>query len=642
MHKILSRILLTLVVSAVLLVSLLPELVRWQAIRALAAQGIDLEIDYLGLVLRKGEISLDGLRIKNQDNLDISLATLDLQLRLLPLLDNQIEVSHLRLRDLAVKLQNGQEMTLGSVELEGDISVLLPDAMANQPNNSLSIEIPESLSISKFSFTRERQSIIQFDEGEIHKLRLELSTDTSSNESLALKLHSIVLKDTRIFSMDHLDSQPIVDFSEHILIEELHLDKIAFKEIGDHGKTPRELNIRNLNFSGLNTLLLKVPVVKASEQSNSTSAFPLIDIVKTFQTPENSAVNQQGVASPQAPLLFTLGELKISDGSSFTLIDTSHIPATSKSVEELFLRVNNINQANPDESSAFSFKAKTGEYSFLSLQGDIKPFTESVNVSITGQVKSLDLSPFSAYAEDSAAHRIKSGHLNAELEGSIVDNEIDIQVLLDLRKFYLENLDKNELPTETESSSMPLATALNLLRDNDDRIEFKLPISGDISAPDFSIQYILGILARKAITETVINYYTPFGLLGVTSALVNSATQLRFEPVLFEAGENTLTGAAERNIDRLAALLSKKQSLTLTLCPISTAGDWRKYFKQREGAKVSITPKQLAKLETLGLERGSKLKHSLVTRNVPPEQIVMCKATVDEKAIAAGYVNIGL
>jgi len=616
--------------------------VRWQAIRALAAQGIDLEIDYLGLVLRKGEISLDGLRIKNQDNLDISLATLDLQLRLLPLLDNQIEFSHLRLRDLAVKLQNGQEITLGSVELEGDISVLLPDAMANQPNNSLSMEIPESLSISKFSFTRERQSIIQFDEGEIHKLRLELSTDTSSNESLALKLHSIVLKDTRIFSMDHLDSQPIVDFSEHILIEELHLDKIAFKEIGDHGKTPRELNIRNLNFSGLNTLLLKVPVVKASEQSNSTSAFPLIDIVKTFQTPENSAVNQQGVASPQAPLLFTLGELKISDGSSFTLIDTSHIPATSKSVEELFLRVNNINQANPDESSAFSFKAKTGEYSFLSLQGDIKPFTESVNVSITGQVKSLDLSPFSAYAEDSAAHRIKSGHLNAELEGSIVDNEIDIQVLLDLRKFYLENLDKNELPTETESSSMPLATALNLLRDNDDRIEFKLPISGDISAPDFSIQYILGILARKAITETVINYYTPFGLLGVTSALVNSATQLRFEPVLFEAGENTLTGAAEQNIDRLAALLSKKQSLSLTLCPISTAGDWRKYFKQREGAKVSITPKQLAKLETLGLERGSKLKHSLVTRNVPPEQIVMCKATVDEKAIAAGYVNIGL
>jgi len=616
--------------------------VRWQAIRALAAQGIDLEIDYLGLVLRKGEISLDGLRIKNQDNLDISLATLDLQLRLLPLLDNQIEVSHLRLRDLAVKLQNGQEMTLGSVELEGDISVLLPDAMANQPNNSLSIEIPESLSISKFSFTRERQSIVQFEEGEIHKLRLELSTDTSSNESLALKLHSIVLKDTRIFSMEHLDSQPIVDFSEHILIEELHLDKIAFKEIGDHGKTPRELNIRNLNFSGLNTLLLKVPVVKASEQSNSTSAFPLIDIVKTFQTPENSAVNQQGVASPQAPLLFTLGELKISDGSSFTLIDTSHIPATSKSVEELFLRVNNINQANPDESSAFSFKAKTGEYSFLSLQGDIKPFTESVNVSITGQVKSLDLSPFSAYAEDSAAHRIKSGHLNAELEGSIVGNEIDIQVLLDLRKFYLENLDKNELPTETESSSMPLATALNLLRDNDDRIEFKLPISGDISAPDFSIQYILGILARKAITETVINYYTPFGLLGVTSALVNSATQLRFEPVLFEAGENTLTGAAEQNIDRLAALLSKKQSLSLTLCPISTAGDWRKYFKQREGAKVSITPKQLAKLETLGLERGSKLKHSLVTRNVPPEQIVMCKATVDEKAIAAGYVNIGL
>jgi len=252
------------------------------------------------------------------------------------------------------------------------------------------------------------------------------------------------------------------------------------------------------------------------------------------------------------------------------------------------------------------------------------------------------LSPLSAYVEGSAAHRIKSGHLSAKLGGTIVDNKIDFQVQLDLRKFYLKNLDRHELPTKTQTSSIPLATALNLLRDNDDRIEFVLPISGDVSAPDFSIQYILGILARKAITETVINYYTPFGLLGVTSALVNSATKLRFEPVSFEAGEKTLTSGADENIDRLAALLSKKQSLTLTLCPIITAGDWRKRFKQREGAKVSITPKQLTELENLGLVRGTILKNKLVKLDVPADQLVVCKATINEKIIAAGHVNIEL
>jgi len=169
-----------------------------------------------------------------------------------------------------------------------------------------------------------------------------------------------------------------------------------------------------------------------------------------------------------------------------------------------------------------------------------------------------------------------------------------------------------------------------------------LPISGDISAPDFSIQYILGILARKAITETVINYYTPFGLLGVTSALVNSATQLRFEPVFFEADKSNLTSVGEKNIDRLADLLSKKQTLTLTLCPVSTAGDWKKRFKQRESAEVSITPKQRTELENLGLERGSTLKNSLVKRKVPAAQIVVCKATVNQKINTTGYVNIEL
>ena len=642
MHKILSRILLTLVVSAVLLVSLLPELVRWQAIRALATQGIELEIDYLGLVLRKGEISLNGLRIKDQDNLDISLATLDLQLQLLPLLDNQIEISHLHLRDLAVKLPNGQEMNLGRVELKGNISVQLPRTTEGHLQSYLSVEMLESLNFNNFSFTRELQSIAQFDAGEIHKLHLELSTDTQSNKSFALNLHNIALRDTRIFGMEHLDPKPLEDFSEHISIEELHLDQIAFHQLDDDGKTPGELSIHKLEFAGLNTLLLKVPVAKASEQSNSRGAFPLMDIIKTLQAAENSAVSQQAAANPSAPLLFSLGELNVSDNSRFTFIDTSHTPATLRNVEEIFLQVTDIDQENPDQPSAFSFNAKNDKYSEFSFQGNIEPFSESVNASITGQIKSLDLSPFSAYAESSAAHRIKSGHLSAKLEGTIVDNKIDLQVLLDLRKFYLENLNANELPSEAEASSIPLATALNLLRDNDDRIEFKLPISGDVSAPDFSIQYILGILARKAITETVINYYTPFGLLGVTSALVNSATQLRFEPVHFEAGKNALTSVADKNIDRLAALLSKKQSLTLTLCPISTAGDWRKRFTQRESAKVSITAKQQTELEILGLERGTILKSRLVKLGVPADQLIVCKATINEKTDAAGHVNIEL
>jgi len=640
MHKILSRILLTLVISTVLLLSLLPELARWQAIRALSAQGIDLEIDYLGLALRKGEVSIDGLRIKDQDNLDISLATLNLQLRLLPLLDNQIEISHLSLHDLTVKLENGQEIGLGSIELKGDISVLLPDTFEDQANNALSLEILESLKFNKFSFTRELQSIVQLDEGEVHNLRIELSTGTNPNKSFALSLQDVELRDARIFSMEHLDSSPAENFSEHVSIAKLHLHKMAFKEIGDEGKTPRELSIQSLELGGLNTLLLKIPQVKLTEQSNSP--FPLIDIIKTLQAPEDSSANQPAISAPQAPLLFSLEQLNISDNSRFTLIDTSHAPATSRSVEEILLQINNIDQANPSGASAFSLKAKSGDYSEFSFKGDIKPFSESVNLAITGQVKSFDLSPLSAYAEDSAAHRIKSGHLNAELEGTIIDNNIDVQVLLDLRKFYLENLEKNERPSEAEGSSMPIASALNLLRDNDDRIEFKLPISGDVSAPDFSIQYILGILARKAITETVINYYTPFGLLGLTSALVNSATQLRLEPVSFEAGRNTLTSAGEKNIDRLAGLLSKKQSLTLTLCPVSTGGDWRKRFKQRENAEVSVTQKQGEELETLGLERGSILKNSLVKRNVPAEQIVVCKATIKQNVNSSGYVNIEL
>ena len=642
MYKILSRTLLTLAISALLLISLLPELLRWQAIRALAAQGIELEINYLGLALRKGEVQLDGLRIKDQNQLDVAVSALTLQLSLLPLLDKEIVVSNFKLRDLTVKLSNNQELQLGSVELDGDITVLLPNTAEGSTQKDLSIEMLEGFILSELALSQGPQSIVQIDAGEIRGLQFRFANGAESNKSISLTLSDIALNDISILGREHLNPKIAKKFSEHISLAELRLNQLAFQQTGTNGNAPSKLSVHSLSIAGLNTLLLKVPVEGSPDQNHRSSGFPLVDAVQELQTAPKPAQAKQKTNKPQTALQVSLKEFQIGGGSRFTLIDTSHTPATTRSFEDITIQIDNINQAKPKEPSTFSISAKTDEYGSLAFQGDIKPFLETVNASITGQVKSLDLSPLSAYAETSAAHRIKSGHLNADIKGTVADNKVDVQVLLDLRKFYLENLNKQELPKETKASTLPLATALNLLRDNDDRIEFKLPISGDVYAPDFSIQYILGIVARKAITETVINYYTPFGLVGVTSALVSSATQLQFEPVQFSLGENSLANGADKNVDKLATLLTKRQKLTLTLCPFTTAGDWRQRYKIRENATVAMTPEQFSEMEALGVERGALLKKSLVEKNVSAEQVIVCKATVNNKENSAGFVSIEL
>ena len=642
MRKILSRTLLTLAISAFLFVSLLPELVRWQAIRTLAAQGIELEINYLGLLLRKGELQIDGVRVKDQNKRSVALGALSLQLNLLSLLDSQIEVTNFSLRDLTVNLPNNQQLQLGALDLVGDITVILPNTAERPKQKDLSIEMLGGLMLRELALSQGPQSIIQFVNGKFSGLQLEFSNGAASNESIALTLNNIALSDMKILGRQHLKSQLAENFSEHISLAQFDLSQLSFQKTGTADNAPSKLSIHSLSFAGMNALLLKVPIEKSLDHNSSPSGFPLLDIVQELQAAPTPTLAKPEDHNSQAVLKISLKELQVEGGSRFTLIDTSHAPATTQSLEDVSIQINDIDQANPMGSSAYSISAKTDEYGSLSLQGNFKPFSETVNATVTGQVKSLDLSPLSAYAEVSAAHKIKSGHLNADIEGAVIDNKINVQVLLDLRKFYLENLEKQELPDETEASTMPLATALNLLRDNDDRIEFSLPISGDVNSPDFSIQYILGIVARKAITETVINYYTPFGLVSVTSALVGSAMQLRFEPILFLAGKTTLTSDAEKGVDTLAKLLTTKQSLTLTLCPITTAGDWRKRYRHSDGVKFAITPHQLSAMEALGVQRGTALKNMLVKKNVTAEQVVVCKTSVNGKDNGAGFVRVEL
>ena len=651
MYKVFSRILVVVVIAIVLFISLLPTLVQWQASKILAAQGIELNIENLVLTLRKGEAQIEGLHVKRNEEFDFKVSSLTLKLDLLSIFDEKIKVNNFKLTQLIAQLPNNKLVKLDTLRLEGNITTQLPNNNQNSTQRKLSIDIPNGLTLNKLEFSQDLQSIIQFNDGIMEGIKLELISDIESSDTVQLNLSSIVINDASILGREHLSREYAKDFSEHISIEQTRLKQLTFEQTGKNSNSPNKLSAHSLGFSGLNVLLLKVPANDPPNSHASQSHFAFLDAVQSLKskpkyTPEMSpqADLTTAIAESEKPSLQTaLDKLSLNNGSSLTLIDASHTPATTRHFHDILLQVSDINQSKPKDPSPFTLNAKTDEYGSITLQGHIKPFLASANISVTGQVKSLDLTPLSAYAENSAAHTIKSGHLDAEIKVSVIDNKIDAQALLDLRKFYLDKLNKKEQLKDTEATnSMPLSTALNLLRDNDDRIKFKLPITGNINAPNFSLQHILGIVARKAITEAVVNYYTPFGLLSVTSALISSATQLRFEPVPFNAGKNILANDASENIIKLAALLAKKKSLTLTLCPVISAGDWRQRYQQHKDVEAVITAEQSTVMEYLGVERGALVKNSLVQQGVAAEQIIICKVTVNKNENGAGFVSVEL
>ncbi|MEL7399087.1 MAG: hypothetical protein AAFN68_00800, partial [Pseudomonadota bacterium] len=250
----------------------------------------------------------------------------------------------------------------------------------------------------------------------------------------------------------------------------------------------------------------------------------------------------------------------------------------------------------------------------------------------------------SPYVERALQYKIQRGQLNNTLEIVIEENQLDIDSELILEKFYLEDLKPEELAEGEKAQTIPVATAMNLLRDGDDRITIKLPITGDVADPSFSLSQVVGVVLKKALTQAVINYYTPFGLVNIASALADSATQLRFEPLLLTAGQAQPDKAHQQRLQQLADLLKAKQQLSLSFCPTVTGADALHALKLDKVPEkgLALTPEQQQQLRQLGIDRGKAIKSDLMGKNVAASQIILCQANVDITDMSAPEISISM
>ncbi len=82
---------------------------------------------------------------------------------------------------------------------------------------------------------------------------------------------------------------------------------------------------------------------------------------------------------------------------------------------------------------------------------------------------------------------------------------------------------------------MPVDVALDLLRDSDDRISLKLPVSGSLTDPQFGTGDIIRQATQSALQNAAMSYVKsalqPLGTIMLVGNLAAKAARPRFEPV---------------------------------------------------------------------------------------------------------------
>ena len=237
-----------------------------------------------------------------------------------------------------------------------------------------------------------------------------------------------------------------------------------------------------------------------------------------------------------------------------------------------------IDTARPEQKSRLLLRSSFGRHSRFDVDGTIQPFMKRPTVDLQVALEGVALTPLSPYTIRTLGYSVKSGQLDANSTIRINKGRLDGSNKLTLRALEVkaaENASQEKLEAQL---AVPLDTALDMLRDDNDTIKLDLPVSGDLDNPDFDISSVINTAVGKAIKQGSLTYLTlalqPYGaLITVAKMAGEAASRVRLQPVEFAAGSSDAMVGAGDYLEKVAGIMQERPEINIKVCGLAVAGD---------------------------------------------------------------------
>ena len=153
--------------------------------------------------------------------------------------------------------------------------------------------------------------------------------------------------------------------------------------------------------------------------------------------------------------------------------------------------------------------------------------------------------------------------MDADINLKIVVGKLEGEADL---KFYnprIEAVNPEKLESK-EGSPIPLWSALKVLRDKNDDVRLKIPISGDVSDPQFSFSNAINQAVTKGVTIATLSYLkytlgpygTAIGIIEIGAKIGEEVmSRIQLKPIEFQPGTSELDSATLEYLDKVAAIM---------------------------------------------------------------------------------------
>ncbi|MDY6815854.1 MAG: DUF748 domain-containing protein [Pseudomonadota bacterium] len=387
-------------------------------------------------------------------------------------------------------------------------------------------------------------------------------------------------------------------------------------------------------------------IVRGTDAVHNVERIPVSGGEKSADTRTDEATASE---NGQPSFIFRIGELTIENGS-VAYTDRTMSPAFTTSFDELSGSVIGISNIPPQQGRV-SLRGRVGRVGEVDFQGTLGTLNTDDVSDLTLAMDNLSLPELSPYLGRYLGYAVDSGKLDLDLDYEIAGSRIDAS-----NRIVMDRLELGQAVASDEAVNAPVKLGLALLRDRNGVIEVDLPISGDLSDPEFSVGQVV---MRAFLNLLVKAAASPFSMLGSIAEMAG-LTGEDLGQVSFVPGSVELAEGEAAKLSALADALRKRPELLLNVRgAVSPETDGLALLREEltNGGQSELSGEAWAQareaylsgernlppeaLNNLARDRGLAVRQLLTdTREVPADQLFLLDPVRDARVGAEGNVVV--
>src|SRR5258707_11478093 len=217
---------------------------------------------------------------------------------------------------------------------------------------------------------------------------------------------------------------------------------------------------------------------------------------KASTTPADSAPARDA-------LPITIGRIELANGN----VNYSDFFVRPNYAANLTEVTGTVTTMSSEQAGDIAFTARVDHSAPVEVSGRIHPFAKELSLDIAAKARDVDLPPLTPYSVKYAGYGIERGKLTFDVHYRVESRKLTAEnrLVLDQLTFSPQRVDS---PTATK---LPVLLAVALLKDTRGVIDIRLPISGSLDDPEFSMG---GLIIRVIVNLLTKAVTAPFALLG--------------------------------------------------------------------------------------------------------------------------------